>query len=105
MKARVEGVTFTLSEPAEDVVRLYRALVQDIIHLDFERHNLEEHMESLGKPLDWSPPRDSTSDEDGDEAWWTDMNDPTEAEYDVDQLRGLRSRRKSQELGGPDDGG
>jgi len=108
MKARVQGVTFTLAEDAAAVIRLYQALVQDIIHLDFQRYNLgrttsfEEHMEFLG----WSPPSDSTSDEDedGDGAWWADMDAPTEAEYDIGRLQELRLRRDSQELGGPDDG-
>ena len=112
MKARVQGVTFTLAEDAADVIRLYQALVQDIIHLDFQRYNLgrttsfEEHMEIYGKPSDWSSSSDSTSDEDEDEdgAWWADMDAPTEAEYDIGRLQELRLRRDSQELGGPDDG-
>jgi hypothetical protein len=108
MKARVQGVTFTLAEDAAAVIRLYQALVQDIIHLDFQRYNLgrttsfEEHMKFLG----WNPPSDSTSDEDEDEdgTWWADMDAPTEAEYDIGRLQELRLRRDSQELGGPDDG-
>jgi hypothetical protein len=87
MKARVQGVTFTLSDPAEHVVRMYQALLQDIIHLDFEQYQSDR--EKLA-----------------DISWWDSQlrDPPVKAEYDVDQLQGLRSRRNSQELGGPDDG-